>query len=151
LDNGLRRDRIKYINIRWEQLYHLDKEWSERALKLLFVTNAGGAIAVLSYMASVEGRAPKSAIITLCCFFFGLICVGINTARAVHGMSGLFEGWQKDVDRFFKDEITWEELQSRDESRISGKWLDYLIGYFSWGAFIIGSIIGFVGFLYGKH
>jgi len=49
-DPALRKILGGYINQRWEQLYELEKEWGERALKYLLLTNAGGAIATLSFL-----------------------------------------------------------------------------------------------------
>ena len=43
-----------YINRRWEQLYGLEKEWGERTLKFLFLTNSGGAIATLSFIGAAK-------------------------------------------------------------------------------------------------
>ncbi len=42
------------INRRWGQLYELEKEWGEKALKYLFLTNSGGAIATLSFLGAAE-------------------------------------------------------------------------------------------------
>jgi len=40
----------EFISQRWFQLYNLDKDWAERALKYLLLTNAGGAIATMSFI-----------------------------------------------------------------------------------------------------
>lgn len=38
---------------RWGQLYQLEKEWSERGLNYLMLTNSGGAVAILSFFGCI--------------------------------------------------------------------------------------------------
>ena len=47
-DAAVRHSLNGHITQRWVQLYELEKEWGERALKYLLLTNSGGAIATLS-------------------------------------------------------------------------------------------------------
>ena len=147
LNDKIRKGYCDYIDTRWEQLYELQKEWGDKAIKMLFVINAGGAIAILSYMASSNSAITGAVIFTLCCFFIGIILVGILIARAVHCMKNLYEGWKEDVNKFYKDEMDWEELIELDEQRVPNELPDFIIGYTSFAAFIIGSIVGAIWFL----
>ncbi len=52
----LRDIRNKFVNERWEQLYNLSKESSESAIKYLFTTNAGGGLAVLTYLGTIVDK-----------------------------------------------------------------------------------------------
>ena len=39
----------------------------------------------------------------------------------------LFDCWSKDVKRFYKNEITWEELLKSDEERIASDVPDFIL------------------------
>ena len=140
---AVRQNRINSINVRWGQLYELEKEWGERALRYLMLTNSGGAIATLSFLgASSEAINATGAKVALFLFVFGVFLVGVSTARTFHHMSGLFKAWKKDVDHYFSDKITWDHLQKQDEARTVDDFWDYAIPYISFGCFIGGTISG---------
>lgn len=69
LDQATKDALNAYINRRWGQLYELEKEWGERALKYLFLTNSGGAIATLSFLGAAKeltGVGTKVALFLIC-------------------------------------------------------------------------------------
>lgn len=132
-----------HISQRWAQLYELEKEWGERALKYLLLTNSGGAIATLSFL----GAAPSAigmtgAKIALSLFVLGVVLVGVATAKTFHHMSSIFEKWKADVENYYADSITWAHLQNEDRKRAVTDWWDYAIPYASFGCFIIGCVAG---------
>ena len=132
-----------HINQRWVQLYELEKEWGERALKYLLLTNSGGAIATLSFLgASPETINLLGAKIALFLFVFGVFLVGISTAKTYHHMSNLFAAWRIDVNNYYSDKVTWEHLQEEDKKRATESFWDYAFPYISFGCFIAGSISG---------
>lgn len=132
-----------HVNQRWGQLYELEKEWGERALKYLLLTNSGGAIATLSFLgASPAAINMVGAKISLFLFVFGVFLVGVSTAKTFRHMSRLFKAWKVDVDHYYSDQVTWEYLQEEDKKRaVEGFW-DYAIPYTSFGCFIAGSVSG---------
>ena len=141
---------IDQINTRWAQLYELEKEWAERALKFLLFSNSGGAIATLSFL----GAAPKAidlvgAKIALFLFVCGVFLVGVVTAKTFHSMSGVFQGWRIDTENFYKDGLTWEEINKRDESRAANDCWDYVIPYASFICFFVGCVAGAVALFTG--
>jgi hypothetical protein len=80
-ESQLRAARLKYIDTRWEQLNELGKEAGERAIKYLMLTNAGGAVAMLSYFgANEEARSLVQAKVALGFFLFGILFVGVLDA-----------------------------------------------------------------------
>lgn len=131
------------INQRWGQLYELEKDWGEKALKFLLFTNSGGAIATLSFLgASKVAINSMGAKIALFLFLAGILLVGISTAKTFHHMSGLFKNWKSDVDKYYEDKITWEHLQNEDKRRaVPGFW-DYALPYMSFAFFIVGCFSG---------
>ena len=144
----LRKARIDYVNQRWSQLYSLEKDAAEEALKMLFLTNAGGAVANLSFIGAIgKNQIHVFAKISLACFILGLIFVGIAKAKQFHHMSRFFKHWKKEVGEYFKDALTWEELDRRDDARAKEDLLDYAFPYASFGCFLIGCAYGFSALL----
>jgi hypothetical protein len=139
----LRKARIDYINRRWGQLYALEKDTGEDALKMLFLTNAGGAVANLSFIGAIgKEKIHSFAKISLICFVVGLIFVGISKAKRFHYMSGLFKEWREDAGKYLKDELSWEELDQRDTTRTKDDLLAYVFPYTSFACFLIGCAYG---------
>jgi hypothetical protein len=142
-DPAVRQSLNAHINQRWGQLYEHEKEWGERALRYLLLTNSGGAIATLGFL----GGSPTAinllgAKIALFLFVLGVFLVGVSTAKQFHHMSNLFKSWKYDVDNYYADKITWEHLHSEDKRRAAEDFWDYLIPYSAFGCFIGGSISG---------
>lgn len=143
LDQHARQALGARINQRWGQLYELEKEWGEKAYKYLLLTNAGGAIATLSFLGAAPGAIGMfGAKLALLLFLVGVVLVGAGTAKTYHHMSNLFDRWKTEVDNYYTDKITWEHLQSEDRKRAAPDCWDYAIPYFSFACFIGGCISG---------
>lgn len=142
-DPTVRQSLDAHINQRWGQLYELEKEWGEKALRYLLLTNSGGAIATLGFLgASPNAINMLGAKISLFLFVFGVFLVGVSTAKQFHHMSNLFKCWKSDVDNYYADKIAWEHLNEEDKNRSVEDFWDYAIPYLSFGCFIGGSISG---------
>lgn len=131
-----------HINRRWGQLYELEKEWGERALKYLFLTNSGGAIATLSFLGAAKELTGFGTKIALFLFVLGIVFAGISTAKTFHHMSGLLKKYKQDAEDFYADKIAWVTLSDADKKRAVSGWLDYTIPYLSFLCFIMGSGTG---------
>lgn len=142
----IQRQHIDQINQRWSQLYHLQKEWADKAINFLFFTNSGGAIAMLGFIGATQ-HVHFLVVLGLGIMLLGLIFVGILVAHVYHQMTGLFEAWRSDVKGYFQDRITWEKLNKDDELRSKDSILNLYLGYMSLGCFIIGITLGILGFL----
>lgn len=142
-DPAVRQNLNEHINQRWKQLYELEKEWGERALRYLLMTNSGGAITTLSFLGAYKGALNLSGVkISLTLFVVGIFLVGISTAKTFHHLSGLLKKFKIDVDHYYADKITWYHLHEEDKVRaVEDKW-DYIIPYASFGCFIAGCISG---------
>lgn len=142
-DPAVRQSLNGHINQRWGQLYELEKEWGERALKYLLLTNSGGAIATLGFLgASPAAINMLGAKISLFLFVLGVFLVGVSTAKTFHHMSSLFKAYKEDVEHYYSDKITWAHLHEQDKNRTVEDFWDYAIPYSSFGCFIGGSISG---------
>ena len=148
-EKQLRRIRGQHIEGRWSQLYPLSKESGDSAIRYLFTTNAGGAVAVLSNLGSVaqNGGAPWSAKVALICFFTGLLFVGFYRVYIVHHHEGLFENYKRLVNLYYEDGIDWQQLLKADEEKVGNSKVPYVFGYLSFFSFISGCIAGAVGIL----
>jgi hypothetical protein len=133
-----------YINVRWSQLNTLSKEASDKAMSFLMVTNAGGAVATLSFLGAVkEMRLQWAPQMALFLFILGVILVGVHAAIWVHRIENLYRHWRTDATRFITDQLTWQVLTDDDDERsYSGIWKFYAVGYLSFACFIFGAIIG---------
>ena len=142
-----RKQQVDYINQRWAQLYNLEKEWSDKAVNFLFLTNSGGAIAMLGFIGATGGKVHQLVVWGLCIMLFGLILLGCLIAVVYHQMSGLFEVWRMDVREFFADRISLEKLLEDDTARAKNSLINLIFAYSSFICFIIGIILGVVGLL----
>lgn len=144
LSDELRKIRNNYINDRWIQLHALSKESGESAIKYLFTTNAGGAVAVLAYLGAISGNGEPvlSAKIALVLFFIGLLFVGLYKAYMVRDHEGLFDHYTKLVDEYYEGKIGWGALVKSDETKVGSSLTPYILGYISFAAFFGGCISG---------
>jgi hypothetical protein len=134
---------LQYINQRWGQLYQLEKEWAERALSYLLVTNAGGAIATLSFLGASERALNLGGVkLALVAFVLGIALVGVLIAKTYHHMSGMFKAWRRDTESFRQARMTWMDLQDNDSRRAQDSNWDYVLGYAAFCCFLFGSVIG---------
>lgn len=142
-DPELRKRLANHIDKRWWQLYELEKEWGERALRYLLFTNSGGAIATLGFLGGAPGAISMTGIkVSLFSFILGVVLVGISTAKTFHHMSKLFKHWQNDLDHYYEDKITWSHLHHQDQQRAVEDFFDYAIPYASFICFLIGVVSG---------
>lgn len=142
-DPDTRKTLGAHINQRWGQLYHLEKEWAEKAFKYLLLTNSGGAIATLSFLgASPAAIRILEAKVALALFLTGVVLVGVGTAKTFHHMSNLFKSWKTEVENYYSDRITWGHLQNEDRKRAEQDIWDYVVPYASFACFIAGCIAG---------
>lgn len=142
----IQRQYIDHINQRWSQLYHLQKEWADKAINFLFLTNSGGAIAMLGFIGT-KGQVHTLVVWGLGIMLLGIVFVGVLVACVYHQMTDLFNAWRKDVREYFFDRISWEKLSEDDNQRSKDPVLNLCLGYGSLGCFIVGIALGIWGLL----
>jgi len=142
--------RNKHIENRWAQLYQLSKESGDTAIQYLFTVNAGGCVAILTYMGTISSNdtIPSLSInFSLAFFFFGLLFVGIYKAYMIHFYENLFKNYREITTNYYNEKIEWVEKLRLDEEKIGDSFIPKLLGYLSFGFFIFGFIIGVNSFL----
>jgi hypothetical protein len=147
IEPALRQPYIDQINQRWGQLYSLEKEWHEKAWKYLFLTNSGGAVAMLSFLGGYSDYSSKWLLsVGLSLFVLGVIVVGICIAMRYHRIAFLFKKYKEDANNFLTDKSSWEDVIQADEARVSPTKLGSIWGnfwpYLSFACFIVGSLVG---------
>src|SRR6266487_3822148 len=76
--------RFDFITRRWSQLNGLTKEWTDKAISFLMLTNSGGAAAVLSFMGAYDKvREMVGAENCIGLFFVGRDLYGHSGCQAV--------------------------------------------------------------------
>ncbi|NNU42553.1 hypothetical protein [Ramlibacter montanisoli] len=95
----------------------------------------------------LSGAAPAAigmlgAKVALSLFILGVVLVGIATAKTFHHMRNLFDAWKVDVDKYYADKATWDQIQDEDDKRAVTDWWDYTIPYASFACFIGGCVGG---------
>jgi hypothetical protein len=137
------KDRNNMIQERWKELNDFYLKHSDETIKYLFYVNAGGTGTVIGFMGSSEVIREMILLrIALCCFAFGLVCVGILRVFLLHKISFLFDNWRRDSNKYWKNEIGYSELSDKDDERSESDFFAFLIGYISAISFIIGLILG---------
>ena len=76
--------------------------------------------------------------------------MGILIACVYHQMTGLFNGYRKDVKEYFLDKVALEKLNEDDETRSKDSLMNLFLGYASLGCFLVGIALGVLGLLIGK-
>jgi hypothetical protein len=134
---------MQYIDLRWKQLYALQKEWGEKAINLLIFLNSGGAVAMLGFIGTQKSPVWLGSKVALGAFSGGIVCVCIVTAISYHHMEFLFDTWRKGVQEYLQDKIAWEKLLQDDEKR-ANKRADVVFAYLSLLCFIVGATFGII-------
>jgi uncharacterized membrane protein len=144
----LKNHQIEYINRRWKQLYDLEKERADQAIKYLFLTNSGGAVTVLSFMgASEKARTSLGPIFALSCFVVGIILIGVFNIIQYYHMAKLFALWKRDSEKYFANSAEWVNIIQSDNKRSRISIWAHIIAHGSFATFIVGCICGTINLL----
>jgi len=82
----------------------------------LILTNAGGAVAMLSFFgANEEARALLAPKLALGFFGFGILSVGVLNALIVHQIERIFFHWRGASQQYLEDRLDWETMAGEDD------------------------------------
>ncbi|QHI67905.1 hypothetical protein [Tichowtungia aerotolerans] len=148
VDPVILKQRGDYISERWTQLHEVSTKAADETKKFLFIVNAGGAVAVLSFIGVNEtsdiALGAKSALILFC---LGVVSVGILHARITHRLYDLFTDWRENCSKYWNQEIGYTQLTTEDEKKTDSDKCEFVIGYISAAFFLAGLIVGGVTLL----
>jgi len=119
---------------------------ADAAISYLMFANSGGAVATLSFMGAMKTGSPiPRAPVMLAAFIAGFIRVGALRAIHYHRMTRLFDHWRADVSMTYNDKLPHTKLIERDEKRAKEAPLADVVGWLSFGCFVVGTVIGYFG------
>ncbi len=140
------QQKTSHIEFRWKELYELEVKYGNDAMRYLFYVNAGGAATVLAFMGTSSEITSLCLIkISLIFFAIGLILAGVLIAFLLYRAGFIFDQWRKEVNSYFKQEKKYSEIFNADDARSDRSKIAFIIGYCSFGAFILGLILGGFG------
>ena len=109
---------VTKIDQRWGQLHAFEKEWSEKAVQFLFLSNAGGAAATLSFFGRIgQGLRPRRSEVVIVVVRLGTYFRGSAAPKAYYTASGLFKAYKTEAPEFLEDQIGWDDLRKADDER----------------------------------
>lgn len=134
----------KYIEERWKDLSDYTHEWSKESLKMLFLTNSGGAVAILTFIGTASTvRAEFWPWLMLGFFCFGIILLQIFHGLLYYKVGWMFECFRKDTIRLYADKLEWDEFHDKDDARADKfTWFD-IFPIAAGLCFITAVVIGF--------
>lgn len=139
---------VERLDERFRQLNTLAMDLLDRCVRFLFITNAGGAISIITYMgtAGIEkaNGHHKSALVL---FVVGVIYSGLLNIFLLRNTDFLYIGWRMDTDKYYSDKLEYDDLFARDYERSKNTEQFYRLGYCAFAFFIFGAIIGLFAFL----
>jgi len=149
LNDEVRRARERFIDTREKQLQSLCMEANETAMKFLFTTNAGGAVALLAYLGTRTEVLSNQTLLSssIAFFFLGVLCIGVLRAYAVHIYKNIFMKFGKSSKTYFVEERDWDEFIVEIESQINPSKIPYIFGYAAFVCFLIGALLAAKGLL----
>ena len=145
IDPEYQRINVDHTTQRFWQLNGLVKGYSDAAIRYLFLTNSGGAVAVLSFMATSDSRELAAQMtFPLVLFGVGLVLVGVLTAILLQHTDWALGAWNKGTREYLRDEMDWDDLIEQDDQRADNltlRYLEYGAGYLSFALFIAGCVV----------
>ena len=142
-DKPLTEQQANYLTERPKQLYTVLTSAADSAVTFLFLVNAGGAAATLSFLGtSITVRTMLMPKVALSCFVVGLLLVGVLRAFRVHDYQKAFDSWHRDYNSFLVGELTWKQFVERDDVLSETSVWEYIIGYGSFACIFAGAVAG---------
>lgn len=140
-----RRQNVEYVSDRWKELAALQRDAAGHATNYLMVTNAGGAVAVLSFMGAMKTARPFDLAVPMLTFFIlGVVIVGAGRALAFFHVARRFDRWRDAAHRYYNDEWTWAQALDHDSAMGTRSRLGAFLGFSSFGCFLAGCALGVV-------
>jgi hypothetical protein len=138
---------IKRNDERWEQLNSLILSVISDGVKYLFLVNAGGCIAMLTFLGtSSELRDEEWTWNVLYILFVGVVFVGVLHFSRYHVLTYLQDKWNHDVVKFYEGITDYDALSSNDDKRVNKTQWILVFAYLAFACFIFAGYVGFDGY-----
>ena len=138
---------VKHNDERWSQLNDLILSVITDGVKYLFLVNAGGAVAILTFIGtSPDVRGLGWPWVALAFLLVGLIFVGVLHFARYHVIGYLLNNWTHDVVKFYEGKTEYDDLVNADGKRIKKTEWILIFAYLSFLFFILAGACGFIGY-----
>jgi hypothetical protein len=136
-----------YIDKRWGQLAVAHDQSVADTSKYIFLVNSGAAVATLTFIGTVARvREQLWPTWMLMMFVLGVILVGISHLARSWELDQLYEGFRKDVSKFYADQMCFEDVLLEDSRKCDEPSYGVRIRNLAFAAFLVGVVIGAVNF-----
>lgn len=135
------------IGLLFTQITKVWDYWLEHCVKFVSFTNAGGIIAMLTFMNSRNIGFLSRAGLALSLFAVGLILVGIFILYMFLRFKLIYEKTEQDIDGFYSSKIQWGQFAKNVKERKKFHKLALWLGLGSATCFFIGLVIGIISFI----
>ena len=142
-----RRAVREHVGMRLDEIVRVWNYWTEHCVKYISFTNAGGIIAVLTFMNSRNITFVSLAGLALSLFGTGLILVGITIAYMFHRIKNNYDDMKMCADKFFTGNINWGEFIEKTDKATKFNKPALILGWLSAISFFAGLIIGIISFI----
>ena len=138
---------VKHNDERWGQLNDLIMSVINDGVKYLFLVNAGGSVAILTFIGtSADVRGLEWPWTVLFFLFLGLLFVGVLHFARYHVISYLLNKWSDDLVVFYQGNTEHHTLNDSDVRRVKKTEWILVFAYLSFLSFICAGIFGFIGY-----
>lgn len=129
-----------WTNVEWNRCMALRAAFENHAITYLLTCNGGGAATVIAFAGSAS-YATSLVYWSLSLFIAGLVSCGLGIAIALRRMSWLSRELSREQDLFNKNKIGYLQFHHNHKQRFKRKTGGTLVGYLSFGCFILGVVL----------
>ena len=141
-----------YMGQRLSQFITAWQESSKSVRRFLFLTNAGSAVAIVSFMGAAKPiRQDDWSWRLLGIFLLGILLLGLLEGFEFHRIKGIVFKTRQNIVEFMENKISLEDWNQRDDINSNPSIIPVLLAWGSFACLIIGFIFGFVHFSHLKN
>jgi hypothetical protein len=140
-DDIKKHSQEKTIFVRFYERYQWMNYWGDHCFKYLLFVNAGGIIAVLTFMGTFDDIRPISfalAGLSLVCFIAGLVLVGFLSKHLFYFFKVRWQALKDDINQG----LEYEEIIKRDDPRLEesryGEKMALTASWLAFGGIVLG-------------
>lgn len=153
---------MKIQEMKPEQRLYAEKEISNRVnelksilrgvavsiTKYLIAANSGGVVAVLAYIHAMNTNSISGYIkFSLASFIIGIMAISVALIWLYRRAWKIEHSYVKDRELFLQNQISWPELERRDNEHCESDRIEHTLALFSFVLFFIGVVSGALNFL----
>jgi len=135
------------IGMRFNGIVTVLNYWTEHCVKYISFANAGGIIAILTFMNLKNIKSLLLPGLALVLFVIGLVLVGFLIAHMFYRMKTNRDKMITYADKFYEGNIKWGEFKEIADKAKKFSRPALILGWSSASCFYLGIIIGIISFI----